>query len=93
MRYKFIYTSHVLGPAHSWVHFSLSKAPFSVHFHVDRAYIQQYTLEENIGVNDHHIVFSFHSKTETPNELHVCLVKIYDWPKFHNVNCTCQYAL
>lgn len=88
-----LFILHALGPAHSWVHFCLSKAPFSVGFHVDSAYIQQYTLQENIGVNDHHVVFSFHSKTETPNELRVCLVKIYDWPLFQNIICTCQYAL
>ncbi len=32
MRYKFIYTPHVSGPAHSGVHFFLSKAPFLVLF-------------------------------------------------------------
>lgn len=73
MRYKFIYTSHVLGPAHSWVHFILSKAPFlvffllfflkpEVHFHVHSVSTQQCTLEENVTVNDHQIVFSLHPK-------------------------------
>lgn len=71
IRYKFIYTSHVSGPAHSWVYFILSKAPFSsplffqkteVHFHVYSMSTQHCTLEENITVNDHQIVFSFHPK-------------------------------
>lgn len=68
------------------------KLPFLVLFHFDSVYIQQYTLEENSAANGHRIVFSFHSKTETLNELRVCLVKIYDGPNFKTltVNMHCN---
>lgn len=97
MRYKFIYTSHVSGPAHSLVHFILSKAPFfgpfQIHFHMHGVYTQQCTREENITVNDPEMVFSFWPKRETLGEVRVCLVKIYDWQIFLNINFKCQYVL
>lgn len=98
---KFIYISHVSGPAHSGVPLILSKAPFlvvfpflkpKVHFHVYGVCTLHCTMEENIPVNDHLHMFSFHQKKKK-HSMRVTFVKIHARTIFQNIHfkttCSC----